>query len=154
MNMKDALREKKVDSALLADDVSMDTTDEWLFLIISALDEKPLRAVRHCTTTKDACDKLQTRYASKTFMTILGVLKSLLNIRLKRGEQLDDHIARMGTKFVRLASMDDLLPRSVQMGLLVSSLSNLAEYSATMASINTRAEGEMNCIYCSMILLQ
>lgn len=64
--MKAALREKKVFAALTDSDVGSDVTDETFSLIISVLEDNPLRALKSCTTAKDAWENLQLRYVVQT----------------------------------------------------------------------------------------
>lgn len=97
--MKTALRAKKVASALLKEDVSTDITDETLSLVISALGDSSLRAVQLCKTARDAWEILHKMYAGNTFMSRIGVLSNILNIKPKKEVQLSDHIARTKTKF-------------------------------------------------------
>lgn len=72
---------KVVIAALTNEDVEMETTDEALALIISALGHNPLRAAQNCTIAKEAWAKLQVRYAGNSLINKLGVLNSLLNLK-------------------------------------------------------------------------
>lgn len=67
---------------------------------------------------------------------------------------MPDYNAKMETTFVRLACMDDPVSESMQVALLVSSLSHLTEYAAIIASINSRTERDLTWNYVSMTLLE
>lgn len=80
---------------------------------------------------------MQTGYAGKTLINNLGVVNSLLNPKIRREEQMGEHIAKVGTKFSRLTAMIEPGSESVRGAIFVSSLSNLPEYAAITASSNT-----------------
>lgn len=121
LRMKAALTKEKVASVLLKDEVSTDTTDEALSLIISALGDISLRDLQHCTTAGDFWKELQVRYVGRTLINKLSAPSSLLNIKTKGGEHLGDHIAKTETGSSILASVDDLVLESMQLALLVFS---------------------------------
>lgn len=94
------------------------------------------------------------RYAGKYLIIKLEVLNRLLNIKLKREEQMGDHIASMETKFLRLASKNDPVSVSMRVALLVSSLSDLPKCIAITASTSTMNGNEASCSYVSKTFIQ
>lgn len=67
--------------------------DKALSIIVRALGDNPLRGVQACESAKDLWERLSERYAGKMVVNKLGLLKNLVNTRLKRGENIGDHIA-------------------------------------------------------------
>lgn len=125
LRMKAVPRGKKIVHAILDDGVSTDISEEALSLIISALANKPLRAVQSCSTAEDAWEKLQSGYAGKAFYNKVGVLNGILNLNFKRKLKTGDHLSKLQTSFSRLAAMSHPVPESTQVAIFVSSLSNV-----------------------------
>lgn len=75
-------------------------------ILITALDDNPLRAIKRCKSTKRACDKLQTRHSSKSTITINKLSALSLKMRLNIGTGMANHLSMMKAKFSRLASTD------------------------------------------------
>lgn len=90
-----ALKGKKIRAVLTEEKITSDVTDETPSIILPALGDNPLRAVLHCTTAKEAWDKLQDRYVGKKLVNKLGVLPGLMSLKLRKNDQTGDHMARM-----------------------------------------------------------
>lgn len=96
-----------------------------LALIISVLDDHPLRAVQSCATSQEAWKTLQSRYTGRTLVVRLRVLNSLLNMKMMKGEPIGEHTSKIESKFSRLASKIDPVSESMQDAILVLSLSDM-----------------------------
>lgn len=103
--MKVALYGKKVFAALTDDDVDTEVTDEALSLIILSLADSALRAVQNYTTAKDACEKLELRYALKSLINTSDILNSLLNAKVQKEQQMSDRMAKLEAKFSILTAI-------------------------------------------------
>lgn len=152
--MKAALRGKKISAALTNKNVDADITGEVLAFKISALGDNPLRAVQSYSTVSEAWEKFQIRYAGKILINKLVVLNILLSMKMKKEEQMSDHIAKLETRFARLAAMNDTVSESMQVAILVSSLLNLPEDPDIIASINTKNADEITRNYVSTTHIQ
>lgn len=97
--MKASLGVKKMGRALANDNVSAEISEEALSMLISAFGDSSLRAVQDCVTAMDEWDKLQARYDGKMLINKQAVQNSSLNLKLRRGEQIRDHNAKMETEF-------------------------------------------------------
>lgn len=71
------------------------------------------------------CYGKHTKCTSKKLIKKLRVLNSSLNHKQEREQQMGDHIANMEIKSSRLTEMNEPVYESMQVALLVSSLSNL-----------------------------
>lgn len=71
------LRGKDIITALTQDTVERKTSQKVLTIIISALEDDPLRSIQECEIAKEAGNKLQQRYAGKTMIKTLGLLNNL-----------------------------------------------------------------------------
>lgn len=62
-------------------------------IVITGLGDSPLRATQECQSGKDAKHKLRIRYARKSTINEVSLLKNLLNSKLGRNTQISDHVS-------------------------------------------------------------
>lgn len=75
----------------------------------------------------------------------MAVLRTVLNIKLEREEQMADHIVNSETELSRLAGVKDFLLESTLVALFVFSLLNLPECAEIATSINRMKQNKASC---------
>lgn len=75
------------------------------------------------------------RYAGGTVIDQLGRDITFYNLNLRRGRDIEDHIARKENSFSELAVMNGVVIESLCVLVLLSPLSNFLGYAAVPASI-------------------
>lgn len=135
-----ALTGRRIAKWLTSDTVTAEINEKELPLITSAVGNRSLCAIQNFSTAKYAWENLQVKYAAKTLVNKLGVRNSLLNLKIKREEQIGDQTANRETKLSKLVTMSDHVIESIQAPMSVYSLSNLPNYTAITASVNTVKE--------------
>lgn len=121
--------------------------DDASSLIYSALGYNLLCALLNCSTAKYAWDKCKARYAGKNISNILHLVNSLLNLNLKRKQQMKDHIANMETRISMLAAMNDPVCKFRQVLIFVSSLTNPPQHATNTTSIKKMRETKKSWNY-------
>lgn len=114
-----------------------DMTYHVLSIFISPLGDSRLIAMEECETARDAGEILHTSYVSTNLINKLGVLNSLQNIKMEKGDDVGDHIASMETKFVRFVAKNESVCESMKVAILIWSFPDLDKYTAVSAPINT-----------------
>ena len=64
-------------------------------MIVSALGDKPLRAIQFCRMRSEMWDKLHERYSGNTIKKQISVLTSPITMKLTKGKDMGDHVADM-----------------------------------------------------------
>lgn len=108
----------------------------------NALGDKPLRAVQSCTKSAEIWSTLFERYSGTTVACQITVLTSLMNMRLPRDKYMGEHVSEMESHMNRLVRMNMELAESMQVSMLLVSLSGVHEYTSTISVVKTM-EAEM-----------
>lgn len=82
--------------------------------------------------------ELQVTLAEKTLIKKLYASNGLLNLKFKGEQLLTDNVAKVKTRFSRLAAASDPVSESTQAAVLLSSLSNALGYADITASRNQK----------------
>ena len=74
-------------------------------VIVSALGDRPLRAIQSCRSLAEMWDKLKERYASTSNSTKISVLTTLMNKRCDVQCDIQNHVSEMESMFSMLLKM-------------------------------------------------
>lgn len=97
---------------------STEISDYELSSITSNLLDNLLRTIHNCTTAKAAWDKLQAMHVNKTLINQLGLLNSLLNMKLKSRITDGRSISKIRTQFSIPAATNYLVNKSIPVAVL------------------------------------
>lgn len=64
-------------------------------------------------------------------------LQALFNMRFERGEEMSNNIAKLDSKFARLATMGSMVDEQMKVVILISSLAGRRQYYSTVVSVTT-----------------
>lgn len=67
----------------------------------------------------------------------LSTLQTLFRSKFAKGEYIGDHVTKLGLLSTRLNAMRSFIDERMRVDILISVLSRLEEYAATLASVNT-----------------
>lgn len=95
LKLKAALKSKGLVDAIADPGAELDKSEKALTINICGHRDNPLRMTQDCESAHDAWEKLQTRYAGKTMINMQSNLQTLFNMRLKRGDEMGNHIAKL-----------------------------------------------------------
>lgn len=93
LRVEASLESRALAAAQENDDVDDKLDKQARKMIIAASGDDPLRTIQDCRSAKQAWNKLQTRYASKSTINELRVLNNLLNPKLSNLLNMEDHIS-------------------------------------------------------------
>lgn len=95
MIIEDARENRQLAETLTNENVLGKTDRCAREILVAALGDDQLRAIRVCTSIKQAWKKLQARYASGSTISELRILNVLLKIRLNNATSVGDHVLSM-----------------------------------------------------------
>lgn len=91
--------------------------------MISLLGDNPLRTVQDCELPKNLWDRLQERYEGRD-ISQLTLINSLLNMRYRRNQNMENHISVLESQFARLALMSAEFHDSRRLAIVIAALKN------------------------------
>ena len=109
-------------------------------IIITALGDKPLRAVRSATDPSSMWKKLHERYAASTTASKIAVLTSLIRMRYTAEQDMGEYLSQLESLFSRLDAIGSSIQTDMQVAILLVSLSSHESLSGTVAAIKTMDE--------------
>lgn len=124
-------------TSLVHEEVDASGSERALAILISALRNKPRRAVQECTMTISEWSELLHRYAAKALINKIGILNTLLNVRLKVNKSLVDQVAKIDSRFARFVTMVSDIEGSMVIAVLLSYVANLQSHTRIIPSIYT-----------------
>lgn len=110
-------------------------------IFIAALGDNVLSGIHDYTSTKQAWNKLQTRYPSKSKINKLSACIALLKLRLSNGTSVGDLVSMLEAQFSRLALMRSGVSQSMKVAPFISTVANWPKYGAMIPSANTFQKG-------------
>lgn len=97
---------------------------------------------------------IESRYASRNLIDESGILNSVMNLRLNKGQDIGDHVALMEAKFTELAAIEDVVSKSMKVAMLISSFLYRRKYRAVLVLINNMKTREAVWEYVTMIFIK
>ncbi len=83
------------------------------------------------------CAELREHDAGKTVANQISVLRTLVNLKVGKGTEMDDPVSKIERLLDRLARMSMQMAEFMQVAISLVSLGSLTEYNGTVESIKT-----------------
>ncbi len=106
-------------------------------IVVTALGDKPLRAIQSAASPAEMWKKLHERYAASTTANKIAVLTNLMNKRYHSGKDMGEHLSEMESMMNRLAAMQAPVDSSMQVAILLVSVMAEESLQSTVAAIKT-----------------
>lgn len=98
-----ALKRRELISAIADKSEESEMNENALSVIVYALGDNPLRALKGCELTKELLENTQERYAGKTVINKTTLLQNFFNMTHESLENMGDYVAILKSQFARLS---------------------------------------------------
>lgn len=130
------------------------STKKARVIIVNALGEKPIRVVQSCELLSNMWAELHERYSEGIMANQIIVHSALMNLKLEKGKHMGDYVPEMELLVNRLERMDLEIKETMQVAILLVSLSLMPGYTGNLSPIKTLESTAATCSNVTMRIIE
>lgn len=115
--------------------------------------DNPLKFIHEYESAKEARNKSDSIYTRRTIIKEFEILNSLLNTELQSNLDMGNYIPLLESQYSRLNAMGMKVEEQMRINIIINSLANDKDYSASVASLYTLNEKKATWEYVAVIFI-
>lgn len=107
------------------------------------IENNQLIHVRSQTSVKGAWEKLKEIHENDSVTSIVTLIRQMYSTRIKDGEDLQNHIDKLTSLFLKIADMGETISETMKIGIILSSLPTSWNNQVTTLSTTSKKKGDL-----------